>query len=184
MRQALEAKDLGRWAELLQECVQYLPYKTHPIICMLLAICRSHHWHTSVAPPTILIYIAVHTHLLACYVGKTTLATPQRLRKHATTAQAGTEDSTFHDLLNNTSELHWTLLPVELVDCTEPACYRERSWWHTVYKWAVNDTVPALPSVGKPPRSPVHKTLQTTLRQAHIARINRNYAQAAILTKG
>ena len=51
-----------------------------------------------------------------------------------TIARAGTEDSTFHDMLKNTTELHWTLVPVELVDSEELGCYRERSWWHMVQK--------------------------------------------------
>ena len=146
MRQALDAKDLGRWAELLHKRVEHLPYETHPIIRMLRAISHTHAWHTSVTTATALIYIAIHTYLLVCYTGKTTLATTQRLRKHVTTTHAGTEDSSFHDLLRNTTELHQTLVPVELVDSQQLACYRERSWWHKVEKWAVNDTAPALPS--------------------------------------
>ena len=128
MRRALDSKDLGRWAQLLHDRVAFLPYETRPPIPMLRAISRTHHWHTSVAPSTTLIYIAIHTQLLICYAGKSTLATTQRLRKHVTTTQAGTEDSGFHDMLRNTSELHWTLVPVELVDNTEPACYRGRAW--------------------------------------------------------
>ena len=184
MRQALDAKDLGRWAELLHKRVEHWPYETHPIIRMLRAISHTHAWHTSVTPATALIYIAIHTYLLVCYAGKTTLATTQRLRKHVTTTHAGTEDSSFHDLLRNTTELHWTLVPVELVDSQQLACYRERSWWHRVEKWAVNDTAPALPSdTSHVPAAQHTKQLQTTLRQAHIARINRDYAQAAILNK-
>ena len=184
MRQALDAKDLGRWAELLHKRVEHLPYETHPIIRMLRAISHTHAWHTSVTPATALIYIAIHTYLLVCYAGKTTLATTQRLRKHVTTTHAGTEDSSFHDLLRNTKELHWTLVPVELVDSQQLACYRERSWWHKVEKWAVNDTAPALPSdTSHVPAAQHTKQLQTTLRQAHIARINRDYVQAAILNK-
>ena len=75
MRRALDSKDLGRWAQLLQDRVAFLPYETHPLIRMLRAITQTHHWHTSVAPSTILIYIAIHTQLLVCYAGKTTLAT-------------------------------------------------------------------------------------------------------------
>ena len=106
MQEALDAKDLGRWAKLLQARVAYLLYETHPIIRMLRATSRTHTWHTSVYAPTILIYIAVHTFLMVCYVGKTTLATTQRLRKHVTAARGGTEDATFHDMLNQTTELH------------------------------------------------------------------------------
>ena len=135
-------------------------------------------------PPTILVYVAVHTFLMVCYAGKTTLAPTQRLRKHVTTARAGSEDSTFHDMLNQTSELHWTLVPVEIVDSEELGCYRERSWWHTVQKWCLNDTAPALPSAGHAKPGAQHtKQLQTTLRQAHIARVNRDFARAAILNR-
>ena len=184
MRQALDSKDLGRWAELLQARVAYLPYDTHPIIRMLRATSRTHEWHTSVTPATILIYIAVHTYLLTCYAGKTTLATTQRLRKHVTTTQAGSEESSFHDLLRNTTELHWQLIPVELVDNHDLACYRERHWWHTTQQWAINDTAPALPSgTGASPAAQHTKQLQATLRQAHVARINKDYAHAAILNK-
>ena len=184
MRQALNAKDLGHWAELLQKRVDYLPYETHPIIRMLRAISRTHAWHTSVTPATALIYIAIHAHLLVCYAGRTTLATTQRLRKHVTTTQAGTKDSSFHDLSRNTTELHWTLVLVELVDSQQLACYGERSSWHRVQKWAADDTAPALPSnTAAVPAAQHTKQLQTTLCQAQIGCVNRDYAHAAILNK-
>ena len=181
MQAALDAKDLGRWAELLQARVEYLPYETHPIICMLRATSRT---HTSASPYTILIYVAVHTLLMVCYAGKTTLAPTQRLRKHVTTARAGSEDSTFHDMLNQTTELHWTLVTVEIIDPEELGCYRERSWWHTVHKWCLNDTAPALPSTRNTVPGAQHtKQLHTTLRPAHIARVNRHFARAAVLSR-
>ena len=62
MRQALDAWDLGRWAQLLQVRIAYLPYETHAVICMLHAISHTHNWYTSVAPTTGLIYVAIHTH--------------------------------------------------------------------------------------------------------------------------
>ena len=128
-----------------------------------------------------LIYVAVHTYLLVCYVGKATLAPTQRLRKHVTTSLAGTEDSSFHDLLKQTSEVDWTLVPVELVDNTTLGCYREREWWHTLHAWTVNDTAPALPTAGNATPGAQHaKQLQTTLRQAHIARINKDFARSAV----
>ena len=103
MRNALEAKNLGAWATLLQARVTYLPYETHPVIHMVKAISRTHHRHTSVTPTTILIYVALHSFLLAAYAGKTTLATTQRLRQHTTTAYAGSEDSMFHSLVTKTT---------------------------------------------------------------------------------
>ena len=125
-----------------------------------------------------LIYdVAIHTFLLVCYAGKTTLITAQLYRKHVTTTRAGTEDSTFHDMLNNTTELHCTLVLVDLVESEELGCYRERSWWHTVQKWALNDITPALPLTDtKVPGAQHTKRLQTTPRQAHIAKVNRDYA--------
>ena len=184
IRQALGAKDLGRWASLLQQRVTYLPYDTHPLIRLIRALSRTHTWHTSVSPDTMLIYVAVHTYLLVCYVGKTTLASTQRLRKHVTTSLAGTEDSSFHDLLKQTSEADWTLVPVELVDNTTLGCYREREWWHTLHAWTVNDTAPALPTAGNANPGAQHaKQLQTTLRQAHIARINKDFARSAVLNR-
>ena len=32
MHQALDTRDLGRWAHLLQDRIAYLPYETHPFI--------------------------------------------------------------------------------------------------------------------------------------------------------
>ena len=161
MRQALDSEDLGQWASLLQARVAFLPYKSHPLIRMLRATSRTHEWHTSVTPPTILVYVVVHTFLLCCYAGITTLATTQRLRKHTTTSLAGTEDSSFHDVLTQTTELHWTLVPVELPNDVALACYRERAWWHTVQKWALNDVAPALPNAAssKPPSAQHTKQL-------------------------
>ena len=125
--------------------------------------------------------VAVHSFLLVAYAGKTTLATTQRLRKHVTTALAGSEDSTFHSLLKKTTEMDWTMIPVELVDSLELACYRERDWWHTVRKYALNDAAPALPTTAQPVPGAQHtKQLQSTLRQAHVAHRNRDYAQTAI----
>ena len=121
---------------------------------------------------------------MVCYAGKTTVATTQRLRKPVTTTRVGTEDSTFHDMLNRTAELHWTLVPLEVVDWEELACYGERSRLHTVQNWCLNDTAPALPSTPTTvPRAQHTKQLQTTLRQAHIARVNRDYANIAILNR-
>ena len=184
MRNALDAKNLGAVATLLQARATYLPYETHPVIRMVRAISRAHHWHTSVTPATILIYVALHSFLVVAYAGKTTLATAQRLRKHTTTTYAGSEDSTFHALLKKTTELDRTLVPVELVDSSELACYRERDWWHTIHKHSINDAAPALPSSGQPIPGAQHtKQLQTTLHRAHIARTNRDYAQTAVLNK-
>ena len=148
MHKALDAKDLGRWTKLLQARVAYLPYKTHPIIRLLRTTSRTQTWHTSMPPPppTILIYVAMHTFLMVCYPGKTTLASTRRLRNHVTTARARSEDSTFHDMRNQTTELQWTLVSVEVVDSEELGCYRERSWWRTIQNWCLNDTTPALPS--------------------------------------
>ena len=47
-----------------------------------------------------------YTDLMVCYAGKTTLTTTQHLCKHFTTTHAGSEDSTFHDFLRNTTKLH------------------------------------------------------------------------------
>ena len=109
--------------------------------------------HIRNPPPTIVLYVAVHIFLLCCYAGKTTSATTQRLRKHTTTSLAGTKDSYFHDVLRQTTELHWTLVPVEPPNNVELACYRERAWWHTFQKWALNDVASALPNAtsSKPP---------------------------------
>ena len=131
-----------------------------------------------------LISVAIHMFLMACCAGKTTLATTQRPRRHMTTARAGTEDSTFHDILKNTTEPHWTLVPVELVDSEELGCYRDRDWWHIVQQWALNDTTPVLLSANTAVLGAQHtKQLQTTLRQAHIATVNRDYARDAILNQ-
>ena len=180
--QALAAEDLGRWATLMQERVPYLPYDTHPLIRLVRALSRTHMWHTSVSLDTRLIYFAIHSYLLVCYVGKTMLATTQRLRKHVTASLAGTEDSSFHDLLKQTNEADWTLIRVELVDKTALGCYREREWWHTFQAWTINDTAPTLPTFGSTPRGNA-KQLQTTLHQAHIARVNKEFARAAVLSR-
>ena len=75
--------------------------------------------------------------------------------------------------------------PCGTAKCVELACYRERAWWHTVQKWALNDVAPALPNAAssKPPGTQHTKQLQTTLRQAHVACVNKDYARAAMLQK-
>ena len=102
---ALQNKNLTEWARLLQARVPFLPYETNPLLQLVRSMSGVAVSYTSVSPPVTLIYVAVHSHLLCCYVGKTTFATTQRLRKHVTTTQAGSEESTFHDALRRTSEV-------------------------------------------------------------------------------
>ena len=76
------------------------------------------------------------------------------------------------------------LVPVEIVDSTELACYRVRDWWNTICKYSINAAAPALPSSRQPMPGAQHtKQLQTTLRQAHIAQTNTDCAQTALLNQ-
>ena len=155
MRQALDARVLGRWAQLLQDHIVYLPYETHPVIRMLPAISLTH----------------THPHTCWSAMPERPILQPHNGYKNMSLQQLrvqGTPHSTisYGTLPNSTGP--WSLVPVELVGNEQFACYREPSWWHVVHRWALNDTAPALPSETTAIPAAQHtKQLQTTLRQAH-----------------
>ena len=63
-------------------------------------------------------------------------------------------------------------------------CYRECFWWHTMHMWAINDVALALPSDNNTVPGAQHtEQVHTTLHQAHMARVNVDYAHAALLNR-
>ena len=77
MSVALRAKNLGRWAELMQERHTFLPYSTHKGLREVRRLSFVHVWRVSVTPPHFLIYAIYHLHLGILYVGLTHMAPVQ-----------------------------------------------------------------------------------------------------------
>ena len=73
------------WAKLVEARLSHLPYASHPILQLLRGISHLHSRLLSTPLPGVLVYVMIHVHMLCIYVGKTTLALLQRLRKHGTT---------------------------------------------------------------------------------------------------
>ena len=72
----------------MQIGIPHFTYQTHKVLCPIQR--RSHigNWYVATPPPDLLIYIIVYTTMLRIYIGKTSLAPAQRLRKHQTDAMA------------------------------------------------------------------------------------------------
>ena len=51
MQVALDEKNLGRWAELMQFRTRYLPFGRHPSLTMAHRLSHVHHWWVAVTPP-------------------------------------------------------------------------------------------------------------------------------------
>ena len=64
---ALESKNLGKWATLMQQRNTYLPYATHKALQELRHLSFVHHWRVSVTG--FVIYVVYHITLGILYVG-------------------------------------------------------------------------------------------------------------------
>ena len=184
IRAALQATNLGAWAELVQARVSHLRYEAHPVLQLLRGASHHNEWCLSTPPPGTLIYAMVHVYMLCICVGKTTIPLLQRLRKHATAAIACAEDSAFHDLLRITDIHEWTPVPLQLTANEVGACFLERDWWFRLKRWAVNDCAPVVPGdCASPAPPPQHgKQIHTLTRQLKTTTQTRDFARRAAIS--
>ena len=102
MSRCLEDNNLGRWGELMQVAIPFLPYDKHPSVAAARRLSRVASWNVGVPPDHYAIYIAVHISMMCVYIGKTTLDLLQRLRKHQTDAFAHVDTCLVHAILRKT----------------------------------------------------------------------------------
>jgi hypothetical protein len=103
-----------------------------------------HHWRLLVTPPHNLLYVIYHLYLHVAYIGITTMALVGRLRKHMTDTLSNQDCSSLHSKMCVTDLSHWGILPLQLVDDDWLASIRERHWWFTYRKYAINDIAPGI----------------------------------------
>ena len=75
--------------------LNYVAWDNHKTMCLVRGKSRVHEWQICVPPAFEFIYAVLHCHMLCIYVGRTSLALIQRLRKHITTKLAHAEDTRF-----------------------------------------------------------------------------------------
>ena len=150
----LNDKNLANWAACMQKRLNYAAWDNYKTMCLVRGKSRVHEWQICVPPAFEFIYAVLHCHMLCIYVGRTSLALIQRLRKHITTALAHAEDNRFHQLLRTTNLADWMIVPLEIVWDDWSAALAERYWWDKFRRWCVNDM---------PPRCTTHtcETVQT-----------------------
>ena len=142
--EALQRKHIGNWAQLLQERTRFLPFDSHPVLRMTRRLSHVHHWRLLVTPPHNLLYVIYHLYLHVAYIGITTMALVSRLRKHMTDALSNQVCSSLHSKMCVTDLSHWGILPLQFVDDDWLASIRERHWWFTYRKYAINDIAPGI----------------------------------------
>ena len=156
MSAALDNKNLGIWASLMQERTSYLPFHSHPALCMARRLSRVHTRYLSVTPPpppNSIIYLIFHIHLHLVYVGVTTSALVQRVRKHMTDATSFQDCSTLHRLILQADMGGRGILPLQYVSDQWLASVREIHCWFIFKKWACNDVPPGISADGEPAKS-------------------------------
>ena len=99
IHRAAEEKNIGKWAQLQQKRIKFLPYDTHKGLQEARRLSFVHRWYVAVTPPHFLVYVIFNIHMGILYIGQTHLAADQRLRKHLTDAAAGVDCSALHKLM-------------------------------------------------------------------------------------
>ena len=150
MKSALQAVNLGRWADLMQASIPYWPYTSLPALRVLRRKSHVGEWYVHVPPPAFLVYVCVNLRTGAVYVGQTSQAPIQRLRKHYCDARAGTHSASFHAQLLLTDISNWITIPVQYCDTLFQAGLAERQWWADLHKWALNDIPPGISETDTP----------------------------------
>ena len=116
MGTALREKNLGRWAEVMQERTLYLPNSPHKGLREVHCLNFVHVWHVPVTPPHCLIYDVCHINLGVLYVGLTHMAPAQPFRKHMTDALADVDRASLHRLMLTVDMVGWGIAVLEDVD--------------------------------------------------------------------
>ena len=179
----LSDKNLANWAACMQKRVHYVAWDQHKTMCLVRGKSKVHEWQICVPPAFEFIYAVLHCHMLCIYVGRTSLALIQRLRKHITTALAHAEDSRFHQLLRTTDLADWMIVPLEIVWDDWSAALAERYWWDKFRRWCVNDMPPGVPRTHEKPSKLIPKKATELLRSLAVARTDRDFPRINALKK-
>ena len=149
MQIALDSKNLGRWAEVMQVRTRYLPFDKHPPLAMARRLSHAHHWFVAVTPPQFVIYLIYNVWWQVVYVGVTSSALTSRLRKHMTDSLADVDCATLHKYMLKHGLGGWGILPLQWVEEEWLASVRERHWWWVFRRWACNDVAPGISTEGE-----------------------------------
>ena len=112
MQAALDDKNLGTWAELMQTRTRYLPWDTPPPLRMARRLSHVHRWFIALTPPKNVIYLVYNVWLQIVYIGLTTGALASRLRKHMTDSAADVDCATLHKHMAKQPASGWGILPL------------------------------------------------------------------------
>ena len=100
-------KNIGNWAQLLLEHIQFRPLHSHPFLKMVRRLSHVHHYRVLVTPSHNVVYIVFHIYLHIAHVGITTMAVASRPRQHTTNALSTQECSNLHSKMCITNLSHW-----------------------------------------------------------------------------
>ena len=153
MQTALDNKNLGRWAQLMQARNRYLPFLSHPALAMARRLSHVHRWFISLTPPRNVVYLVYNIWLQVVHIGLTTGALISRLRKHMTDSLADVDCATLHKHMTKTDLSGWGILPLQWVEDDWHASVRERHWWWIFRRWACNDVPPGISTQGEGSKS-------------------------------
>ena len=78
------------------------------------------------------------------YIGMTNMVLAQRLRKHMTDAMAGVGHALLDRIMLAVDMSGWGIAVLEYVDNEWWSGVRERDWWFTLKRWAVNNVAPGV----------------------------------------
>ena len=144
MDHALRAKNLGKWASLMQQRITFLPYQNHRALREIRRLAYVHHWRICVTPPAFVIYAVFHLDLGILYIRQPHLAPVQRLRKHMTDAAAGTDTASLHSWMQIANQAGWGIAVLEYTSDVWWTVVQERDWWYRLRHWACNDVPPGI----------------------------------------
>ena len=106
------------------------------------------------------------------YIGQTSQAPIQRLRKHYCGARAGIDIATLHAQLLLTDISNWITIPVGYCDTLFQAGLAERQWWPDLHRWALNNIPPGISENDTPnkQRAYINSKMLHTLHELRPAR--------------
>ena len=142
-----------------------------------------HHWWVAVTPPKHVIYLVYNIWLQIVYIGVTTAALAQRLRKHMTDAAADADCASLHRHMMCRPLGRWGILPLQWVHDSWLASIRERHCWWTFRRWACNDVAPRISTEreGSQPRGWLNQRVLTALQGIKDARRVDDYPRIKFL---
>ena len=112
----------------MQASIPCRPYTSLPALRVIRRKSHVGESYVHFPPPAFLVYVCVNLRTGAAYIGQTTQAPVQRLRKHYYDARAGTGSAAFHAQLLLTDISNWITFPVQYCDTLFQAALAEGQW--------------------------------------------------------